>query len=159
MNLILRHCAEPDLAQCVELFVSTFAQPPWHETWNPNTVRDRLDQIVKTPHFFGVVAGDVRIRGFVLGFSEPWHEGTHFYRKEMCVDPFCQRQGLGTGLVQFLSEELPTRDTKRIYLLAGRGDRAEAFYTKIGFFTSPKMILMARRTESKNPEPHEVRPA
>lgn len=146
MTRMFRHFKGQDLDQCVDLFVSTFAQPPWNESWNPDTVRARLDQIVKTPHSFGVVASDSRIRGFALGFSEPWHEGTHFYLKEMCVDPSCQRQGLGTGLMQFLSEELKGRDTKRIYLLTARGDMSEAFYTKIGFYTSPKMILMARRT-------------
>ena len=47
----------------------------------------------------------------------------------------------------FLSAELRERDTKRIYLLTARGDMSEAFYSKIGFYTSPKMILMARRME------------
>ncbi len=63
----------------------------------------------------------------------------------MCIDPCYQRQGLGTELMRFLSTELEERDTKRIYLLTARGDISEAFYSKIGFYTSPKMILMARR--------------
>ncbi len=144
---MLRRFHESDLDLCVELFASTFAQPPWNETWPPHLVRARLEQIVTTPHSFGVVIGDATIKGFALGFSEPWHEGTHFYLKEMCIDHASQRQGLGTKLMEFLSAELAARDTRRIYLLTARGEGAEAFYAKQGFYTSPKMILMARRFE------------
>jgi aminoglycoside 6'-N-acetyltransferase I len=145
---MLRQFKESDLDQCVELFVSTFAQPPWNEAWKRQIVRERLEQIFRTPLSFGAVIGDPNITGFALGFSEPWHEGTHFYLKEMCIDYSHQRQGLGTELMKFLSLELAKRDTKRIYLLTARGEMSEAFYSKIGFYTSPKMILMARRIDS-----------
>ena len=138
---------ESDLIQCVSLFVSTFAQTPWNESWHPHVVQARLDQIVRTPGFLGVVLGDELIQGFALGFSEPWHEGTHFYLKEMCISHEHQRQGLGTRLMEFLLAELALRDTKRVYLLTAKGDASEAFYSKAGFYTSPKMILMARRLE------------
>ncbi len=143
-----RHLEASDLAACVELYVSTFAQPPWGETWDPRIVHARLDQIVRTPGSFGVVilAGG-GIAGFALGISEPWHEGTHFYLKEMCVAHERQRQGLGTRLMDYLFEELREQDTKRVYLLTARGDMSESFYAKAGFYTSPKMILMARRIE------------
>ncbi len=144
---MLRTLEESDLDECVELFVSTFAQPPWSEVWERDVVRSRLDQIFRTPHSLGAVIGETTIAGFALGFSEPWHEGSHFYLKEMCIDHTRQRQGLGTKLMEFLSMELSDRDTKRIYLLTARDDLSEAFYSKIGFYTSPKMILMARRTE------------
>lgn len=149
-NLIdtgMRLFEQADLEACVELFVSTFAQPPWSEAWDRGVVRERLEQIVRTPGSFGVVIGGAEIAGFALGFSEPWHEGTHFYLKEMCIAHDRQRQGLGTRLLEYLAGELATRDTRRIYLLTARGDMSEAFYAKAGFYTSPKMILMARRFE------------
>jgi ribosomal protein S18 acetylase RimI-like enzyme len=141
---------ESDLDQCVELFVSTFAQPPWNEIWARQIVRERLDQIIKTPRSFAAVIGEPEISGFALGYSEPWHEGSHFYLKEMCIHHSHQRQGLGTKLMAFLATELMERDTKRIYLLTAKCDMSEAFYSKIGFYTSPKMILMARRIEPSN---------
>lgn len=147
---MFRQFLETDLEACVDTFVSTFAQPPWQETWERDIVRERLDQILRTPHSLGVVSADPGLQGFALGFSEPWHEGTHFYLKEMCIDHSCQRQGLGTKLMEYLSTELALRDTKRIYLLTARGDISELFYSKIGFYTSPKMILMARRNSSEN---------
>ncbi len=144
---MLRRFNKSDLDPCVEIFVSTFSKPPWNETWEHQVVRERLDQIIQTPRSFGVVIGESRVTGFALGFSEPWHEGTHYYLKEMCVSHSHQRQGLGSQMVKFLTSELEERDTKRIYLLTARGDSSEVFYSKMGFYTSPKMILMARRME------------
>ncbi|MDB6079616.1 MAG: family acetyltransferase [Akkermansiaceae bacterium] len=140
---------EEDLDGCVELYGETFAAAPWNEVWAPEVVRARLEQIVRTPGFYGVVMEPEEggLNGFALGISEPWHEGTHFYLKEMCVSPGYQRQGVGTALMAALSEALEDRDTKRIYLLTARGDLSEAFYAKQGFYVSPKMILMARRKE------------
>ena len=143
----MRMFTAADFDPFVELYIRTFASPPWNETWSPRLVSQRLDQIIHTPGFLGVVVGSNPLSGFVFGTSEPWHEGTHFNLKEMCVHPDHQRRGLGTKLLEFLSLELETRDTKRIYLLTARGDMSEAFYTKSGFYTSPKMILMARRLD------------
>ncbi len=145
--IVIRAFKETDIDQCVGLFIATFAHPPWNETWDPATVRARLDQIVRTPMFWGAVIGTEVITGFALGVSEPWHEGTHFHLREMCVGHGLQRQGHGTRLMEFLFAELASRDTKRVYLLTARGDQSEAFYSKQGFYTSPKMILMARRIE------------
>ena len=144
---MMRLFTSADFDACVDLYITTFAGPPWNETWDRQLVRDRLSQIVETPGFFGAVIEGEPLTGFVLGTSEPWHEGTHFNLKEMCIRPGLQRQGLGTKLLEYLAKQLETRDTKRIYLLTARGDITEAFYTKAGFYTSPKMILMARRFE------------
>lgn len=140
-----RHFDASDLDACVALFVSTFSRPPWSETWDPRIVHARLDQIIRTPHSLGaIILDEGEIAGFALGISEPWHEGTHFYLKEMCITHGRQRQGLGTRLMDYLLRELRDRDSKRVYLLTARGDMSEAFYAKAGFYTSPKMILMAR---------------
>ena len=106
-----------------------------------------MEQIFETPLFYGVVSDEGRISGFAMGFSEPWHEGFHFYLKEMCVHPDHQRQGRGTLLMKFLVEQLQVLGVKRIYLLTARDDLSEAFYSKIGFYVSPKMIMMAQRLE------------
>ncbi len=143
---MLRPFAPSDLDACVDLYLVTFAAPPWSESWERSVVRARLEQIIGTPGFWGAVTGaDGGLTGFAMGISEPWHEGTHFYLKEMCIAPAQQRHGLGARLLEFMTKELVSRDTKRIYLLTARGDGAEAFYAKAGFYTSPKMILMARR--------------
>lgn len=134
-----------DLDECVGIFVDVFSQPPWNEVWDPAMVRERLGQILATPGFYGVVDVEDGIVAFAMGFAEPWHEGYHFYLKEMCVAPGFQRKGIGGSLMEHLSDELTVQGVTRIYLLTARGDIAESFYQKSGFYTSPKMILMARR--------------
>jgi len=138
-----------DLDACIEIYLETFASPPWNESWDPVVVRARLDQIVRTPGFFGAILGAGEPEGFALGFSEPWHEGSHFYLKEMCVRPTLQRRGHGSALMEYLTSQLVSRDIRRIYLLTARGDLSQAFYSKAGFYISPKMILMARRLEGR----------
>lgn len=91
-----------------------------------------------------IIASDSQILGFALGFSEPWHEGPHFYLKEMCVHADFQRQGLGSSLMESLLAQLKEHNTQKIYLLTSRGDLSENFYLKAGFYTSPKMIMMAK---------------
>lgn len=138
-----------DLDACIRLFISTFAQPPWSETWEEITARERLYQLTRTPGFHGAIMEDDKgeIAAFALGVSQPWPGGNHFYIQEVCVTPQHQRQGLGTTLMAHLSESVEQQGNTRIYLLTARGDMAEAFYTKLGFYTSPRMVMMARRFE------------
>jgi GNAT superfamily N-acetyltransferase len=135
-----------DLEVCVEMFVHTFAQAPWSEAWPPELVRARLDQILQTPGCYGVIYESKRgIEAFALGICEPWHEGCHFYLKEMCVRHDVQRQGVGSTLMHDLCTQVRALGASRVYLLTAREGMAEAFYQKLGFYTSPKMILMAQR--------------
>lgn len=52
--------------------------------------------------------------------------------------------------MKFLAREVREQGAQRIYLLTARGDISEAFYTKMGFYTSPKMILMSQRFDASN---------
>lgn len=142
-----RAFTDADFDACVDLYITTFAGEPWNETWERTLVEARLRQMTGTPGFYGIVTDDVPLSGFALGISEPWHEGHHFYLKEMCVRPSLQRQGLGTRLIEDLSKSLRASGVTRIYLLTARDTPTEAFYSKAGLYTSPKMILMARRFE------------
>jgi aminoglycoside 6'-N-acetyltransferase I len=136
-----------DLDACTDLFVATFAQPPWSETWERETALARLTQLAGTPGFSGVVAEEKGIIGFAMGVSQPWPGGNHYYLQEACVDHRFQRQGVGTALMAYLSGRVEEQGDRRIYLLTARDDVAADFYSKIGFYTSPRMILMARRWE------------
>jgi ribosomal protein S18 acetylase RimI-like enzyme len=144
MTPSLREATPDDLDSCVDLFCRTFAQPPWNEEWDQAIARKRLLQVFQTPGFVGAVAEQSGLLGFAIGFCEPWKDGYVYYLKEACVDPSIQRQGIGTRLMGFLTERLPAQGVAKIYLLTARGDSSEAFYAKLGFYTSGKMILMGK---------------
>lgn len=147
-EMTLRDFSPEDLEACVEIFQRTFAEPPWSENWAAEVVRARMRQMLETPGFRGVVGvdGSGAAIAFAMGVAEPWHEGSHFNLREICVAPEHQRKGLGGRLMAHLQEIVVAEGARRIYLLTARGDLSEAFYQKLGFYTSPKMILMARRT-------------
>ncbi len=144
---MLRPIQTEDLDACADLFVSTFAQPPWSESWDVSVVKKRLQQIIDTPYSYGVVNDEGSVIAFAMGFSEPWHEGSHYYLKEMCVAHDRQREGIGTAILEYLSTSVKDLGASRIYLLTAVGGMSESFYKKNGFYTSPKMIMMARRFE------------
>jgi ribosomal protein S18 acetylase RimI-like enzyme len=144
MNFLIRPVRFEDVEACANIFIDTFSRPPWNEHWEFDLVYSRLKQILDTPFSFGLIIEGTSPIGFALGFSEPWHQGNHFYLKEMCIHPDFQRQGLGTHLMNNLITSLREQNTQKIYLLTSRGDLSERFYAKLGFYTSPKMIMMAQ---------------
>lgn len=147
MDVIIREFTPDDLEPATDLYLRVFAAPPWNETWHPHMARARLLQIARTPNNRGLamLGSEGEMLGFALGFIEPWKEGWEYYLKEMCIAPERQRQGLGSRLMRELGTRLAAEGIDRIYLLTARGDLSEAFYTKLGFYTSPKTILMSLR--------------
>jgi aminoglycoside 6'-N-acetyltransferase I len=137
---------EKDIPDCTEVFVAVFCDEPWNEAWHVADAQARLEEMVHTPGFHGVlVASDDELLGFAMGHTEQWQRGKkHFYLQEMCVLPDYQRRGLGSGLVQMLCRDLMAMDVEAIYLLTARGGPAQAFYEKLGFDVNPEMIMMGR---------------
>lgn len=133
------------LEEATQLYVAIFNAPPWHDRWTMATAGQRLADILATPGTVGYALFEDELVGFVLGHREPWFDGTHFYLKEMCVKVSRQRSGLGTRLLRQLERELALEGVSRVYLLTMRDGPAAAFYAKNGYYTSPKMALMARR--------------
>ena len=134
-----------NLSLCVELFRDVFNQPPWNENWTPEAVLQRLEECLRTPGFYGLLAQqDDRPVGLALGYCEQWDGHRHFYLKEMCVAPNQQRSGVGTRLMEALEEQLKACGVEKLYLYTARESGAQHFYEKQGFYTSPRMIMMAK---------------
>lgn len=134
------------LRSCATLFQAVFNEAPWNENWPTMATLTRLEEIYRTPGFYGLAAeaeGQGMV-GFVMGYTEQWQEQKHFYLKEMCVATQEQRRGVGAEIMQRLEQGLVAMDVEKIYLLTARGSSAEAFYQKCGFYISPKMIMMAK---------------
>ena len=137
--------AEGHLDAAADVYVAVFNAAPWHDRWTAATARLRLADTLATPGARGFALLDGELLGFVLGFAEPWFDGTHFYTKEMCVQTGRQRTGLGTRLLQHLERDLREQQIDRVYLLTARAGPAQAIYAKHGYYTSAKMCLMAHR--------------
>lgn len=151
MVLVVIPFAAEHLDAAADLYIAVFNAAPWHDRWTMATARARLADTLATPGARGFALLDGALLGFVLGFAEPWFDGTHFYIKEMCVRAGRQRTGLGTRLLQHLERALREQQVDRVYLLTAREGPAQAFYAKQGYYTSPKMCLMAHRLGPNDP--------
>lgn len=136
---------EAHLETAVALFVEVFAAEPWNEVWSFSSAQRRLGDLVRTPGFVGVAAllgGE--LVGFALGRLEAYREEEHYYLQEMCVSTRCQRQGIGTKILNFLQDRLGERGCSQIYLLTARDSAPESFYLQRGFSPSRRTTVMVK---------------
>jgi aminoglycoside 6'-N-acetyltransferase I len=144
---------EKDIPECAKVFAAVFGNEPWNEEWRVADAQARLEEMVHTPGFHGLlVASDDELLGFAMGHTEQWQRGKkHFYLQEICVLPDYQQRGLGSGLVHVLCQDLMAMDVEAIYLLTAREGLAQAFYEKNGFATNPEMIMMGKYLDEGEP--------
>ncbi|HEX9997215.1 MAG TPA: GNAT family N-acetyltransferase [Abditibacterium sp.] len=134
-----------NLVECVHLFLGVFNQEPWNEKWAKSSVIRRFEDCQRTPGFYGLCwQEDSRIEAFAFGYFEQWDESQHFYLKEMCVATQKQRCGIGTKLLDVLTEKLRENGVTKLFLHTARDSIAQDFYLRCGFYISPKMIMMAK---------------
>jgi aminoglycoside 6'-N-acetyltransferase I len=136
------------LKQCADLFISVFSNPPWNEDWEIESALNRLEDLYDMPRQHSVVAiVEDQIIGFAIGYIERWYQGKSFYLKEMCIDSTRQRSGIGTKIMDVLSQNLVSQGVNQIYLLTGRDSPASAFYEKCGFCKNSKIIMMSKKVQ------------
>ncbi|MEM6255114.1 MAG: GNAT family N-acetyltransferase [Cyanobacteria bacterium P01_D01_bin.156] len=139
------------LRECANLFVSVFSNSPWNETWKHEVALRRLKDCYNFPESYGIVAiSEEKVLGFAIGYIEVWHEGQHFYLREMCVQSTHQRSGIGTKIMDVLYQDLTSKGISMIYLLTMRDSPAAAFYEKCGFSNQPKITMMLKTTTSRS---------
>ncbi|MCT2534240.1 GNAT family N-acetyltransferase [Aquibacillus koreensis] len=132
---------------CTKLYMDVFSKSPWNELWNYQAANDRLLSLFHHPSAYciGVYNSEQVLIGFLIGHTENWLGVTHFLIKEMCVSAPMQGQGVGSIMLSSLERYCKEKNIDRIELITAHGGLAEQFYKKNGFYTSNKMILMAKR--------------
>ncbi|MCC5614534.1 GNAT family N-acetyltransferase [Nostoc sp. CHAB 5836] len=130
------------------MFVSVFRNPPWNENWEIESALNRLKDFYNMPYSHSIVAIlEDRIVGFAIGYIEIWFQGKSFYLKEMCIDSTRQRSGIGTKIMDVLSQNLVSQNVNKIYLLTARDSPASAFYDQCGFCYNSKIIMMSKTVQ------------
>lgn len=124
------------------LFVEVFNGPPWNDAWSPATAEARILEIAETPGFQGVASRqDGALVGFAIGHLETSDGGPEFLLQEMCVHPSLQRIGVGTELVEALTQR---SGVSRWYLLTDREGDAAKFYERLGFRPARRIGVFLR---------------
>jgi len=136
---------DDNVEAAAKVYVDCFNAPPWEDDWSLVDAVKRLQTLLRFPGSASLVAKrDSKIIGLVIGHSEPWSDGLHFYLNEMCVDPQEQRSGIGQILLEAFFRELRTQGIASVYLLTGRHSGAESFFSKNGFEDDSSSIKLWR---------------
>ena len=141
----IERLSERHLAAAAQLYVDVFNAEPWNDTWTVETAHKRLAEIFATPGAIGLVVRPQDPIAALIGYTEQWFDGQHFYLKELYVAPGHQRSGIGTMLIRSLEGLLQEKGVDRVYLLTDHDGPAAAFYLRLGFYRSPRMTMMAHR--------------
>ncbi len=87
------------------------------------------------------------IHGFAFGNIQYYGIERHYYLLELCIRTDRQRAGIGTRILATLKEKMKKEGVARIYTLTARDTPAHDFYGKLGYYTSPKMVMMVQRLQ------------
>lgn len=143
--MIVRSIDRPDLMGCADLYADVFASAPWLEPWTARAALDRLAHFYESKGFAGILAEHDGLVGFALGNTEPYHSGSIYYLREMCVASNHQSQGVGRQVYDALENVLYARGVKSIYLATARTIPAARFYMNSGFECLDEMGFYERR--------------
>ena len=81
-----------------------------------------------------------------MGQKKQHYNGTHFHIEEFCVKTSEQNKGFGSTLLKALEKALSEIGVVNIYLTTSKGAKTEGYYSKKGFVTSDKMVLMSKHS-------------
>ena len=126
-----RNCKVDDLKECAEILKSTYALPPYNEEWELLHAQEYLARFFNfDPAFcFVAVQGD-KITGALFSYCYPWHGRESCYIQEIFVSPSAHRKGVGSGLIEKLSDSKGIGPT---WLVANKNAIAIKFYDSLGF--------------------------
>lgn len=143
-KVTIRKFAIEMLDECVDLYMRTYSQEPWHESWDS---RDVVVNFYKNHfannYFLGYVAVlDEKIVGVSAGFLKPWIKGMEYYIDDFFVSIDHQRQGIGKQFMAAIKDDLIVQDIHAIMLNTERSYPAFQFYESVGFSADDTSVAM-----------------
>lgn len=134
-----------NLNQYAILFKDAFNSEPWNEKWTIETASKRIDEMMSTSTFLGMAKYiDNKLAGVIFGRSEQNFDGVVFQIQEFFVDNKIKGQGIGTSLLNELTDELKRIGIKQVVLLTIRGEMTEGFYNRKGFTTLDEIAFLTK---------------
>jgi len=146
-GLKIRKFNSRDLDKCAKLFTKVFSSDPWYDDWKSiEQVRNYLAELIKNPAFEGFVACEgSSIVAVCLGHNRSWWMGKEFIVDEFFVENERQGRGIGTKLLDNVSNYLLGAGYVRLTLLTNKGIPAEDFYLRNGFYNNQKRTVMVKK--------------
>ena len=130
-----------ELPALIELYIKVFNAPPWNESHDSVSTRNRFNSIFARPDAVcrRIMRGH-KLAGYYIGHIEPSEDGYELMLKEVLVAPDLQydettRKGQGIGRKLMADAEIYARNNKcsKITLSTSTGVGAYEFYRKLGY--------------------------
>ena len=144
-ELIIQKFDLKRLDECVELYMKTYSQEPWNESWeSKNVVIDFIKNHCKNNYFIGFIALlNEKVIAVSLGYKKPWINGMEYYIDEFFVSADYHRQGIGAKFMTAIKNDLMTQNIHAIILSTQRNYPAHKFYESLGFNVLEDTIFLA----------------
>ncbi len=143
----IRKFSRDDLDECTRLYTQVFSSYPWYDNWvSSDQVRNYLTELIENPVFEGfVLLEDSKIVAVCMGHKRSWWMGKEFVVDEFLVENGRQGNGIGTKMMNFMSNTLSDHGYTRLILLTDKEIPAESFYLKNGFYNNYKRTVMVKK--------------
>lgn len=139
-----------DLMTIVPSYIESFNSEPWNDRWTYETAFQRLEMMVYSPAFYGVLAFyQNQFCGAVIGEKEQYYDGMIYKIKEFWVTHQSRGTGLGTQIYNDLEAILLQQGIIRIELSTIQSHYTAGFYSKLGFQKEDNMICMKKQIKDK----------
>ncbi|WP_459965841.1 N-acetyltransferase family protein [Paenibacillus sp. JCM 10914] len=133
-----------DLERCADLFLKVFNASPWFDEWqSAGQVQQYLLEFMDNPVFVGyVIERNQALLGACFGHTKSWYSGREYHVHEYYIDTGLQRSGLGSALMNYIKDDLISKNIHCMVLLTEKELPAEEFYKKQGFQVKQDLIFM-----------------
>lgn len=143
---MINNLTKEHLEECALLFMKTFNNEPWNESWTYEKAYKRLENLFNTPEFFGFIKVlDNKIAGALFFHTTEWFTGKELTIKELFVDTTLQRAGVGKSLMNHLLDHVKSYPNTTINLYTLRNKQTLSFYEKLGFAIDEDLCIMSKK--------------
>ena len=135
----------------LRIYVDAFTSPPLKYNFITKEKAERyIQDMTRSPGFVGYVFFDgEEIIAFVFGAIDNYFDGTLYEVMELAVDPFIQRSGIGTKVMNLLESRLKNLGVDAISLNTSRHLPAYKFYQKNGYTEIEDNVNLAKMLQTE----------
>ena len=123
------------LPEMAELYRDAFAGEPWNDDWSDNVQLNEYMKDISGAHGalnYGLII-DGKLVAMSVGKINHWWEGTNYNIEELCVSPSYQGQGIGSGFLSLIEDDIRKKGLAGIFLQTDNDKPSYHFYHKNGF--------------------------
>ena len=142
--MIFIEMTEKHLKEASKLFSQAFNTPPWKDCWTPERAEKRLELMLSNNSASALVALDDHeyIVGMILGDYEYEDTKMAFQIKEFCVDVKHKGKGIGTRLLDEMTEHVKKNGVEEIIPMTLRAPETHEFYKSLGYSDVDEWLMM-----------------